>query len=143
MESMTKNRHSVDTLRAMISRAYGPEQVPEGDDRVREMGHGWFNVAYRIRLRDGAEVVLKIAPPPHIEVMTYEHGAMAIELASLKLIAEHTSVPVPHVDYTDRSHELCDAAYFFMPYIDATTSASSRTSWRRRRPPQASESAGC
>ncbi|MEV6304532.1 aminoglycoside phosphotransferase family protein [Actinoplanes sp. NPDC051861] len=119
MESITKNRQSHDVLRAMISRAYGPERVPDGDDWVSELGHGWFNVAYRIRLRDGAEVVLKIAPPPDVEVMTYEHGAMGIELASLRLVTERTSVPVPHVDYADQSHELCDADYFFMPYIDA------------------------
>ncbi|WP_433825011.1 phosphotransferase family protein [Actinoplanes sp. CA-015351] len=119
MESITKNRQSLDTLRAMISRAYGPAQVPSGDDWVSELGHGWFNVAYRIRLRDGTEVVLKIAPPPHVEVMTYERGAMAIELASLRLITERTSVPVPRVDYADRSHELCDADWFVMPYIDA------------------------
>ena len=119
MESITKSRQPPDVLRAMISRAYGPDQVPEGSDWVQEMGHGWFNVAYRIRLRDGAEVVLKIAPPPQVEVMTYERGAMGIELASLRLIAERTSVPVPHVDYADRTRELCDADYFFMPYIDA------------------------
>jgi aminoglycoside phosphotransferase (APT) family kinase protein len=119
MESITKNRQPQDVLRAMISRAYGPDQVPEDGDWVQEMGHGWFNVAYRIRLRHGVEVVLKIAPPPHVEVMTYEHGAMGIELASLRLIAERTSVPVPRVDYADRTRELCDADYFFMPYIDA------------------------
>ncbi|GGN50397.1 aminoglycoside phosphotransferase (APT) family kinase protein [Actinoplanes campanulatus] len=122
MESITKNRQSPDTLRAMIARAYGPDEVPMPADSAEwcsELGHGWFNVAYRIRLRGGAQVVLKIAPPPHIEVMTYEHGAMGIELASLRLIAEQTTVPVPHVDYADRSHELCDADWFLMPYIDA------------------------
>ncbi|WP_067499831.1 phosphotransferase family protein [Actinoplanes sp. TFC3] len=119
MESITKNRQPREVLRAMIGRAYGPDQVPQDGDWVQEMGHGWFNVAYRIRLRDGTEVVLKIAPPPHVEVMTYEHGAMGIELASLQLIAKHTTVPVPHVDFADRSQELCDADYFFMPFIDA------------------------
>jgi aminoglycoside phosphotransferase (APT) family kinase protein len=119
VESITKNRQPLDVLRAMIGRAYGPDQVPDGDDWARELGHGWFNVAYRIRLRAGDEVVLKIAPPPDVEVMTYEHGAMATELAALLLIAERTSVPVPRVDYADRSHELCDADYFFMPFIDA------------------------
>ncbi|WP_377267826.1 phosphotransferase family protein [Peterkaempfera sp. SMS 1(5)a] len=120
MESITKNRQSPQTLRAMIARAYGAEQVPEqGDDWVSELGHGWFNVAYRIRLRDGSRVVLKIAPPPAVEVMTYERGAMAIELAALRLIAERTKVPVPVVDFADRTHELCDADYFFMPYVDA------------------------
>src|ERR1043165_8753179 len=119
MESITKNRQSPDTLRAMIAKAYGPEQVPAGDDFAEELGHGWFNVAYKLRLRDASSVVLKIAPPPRVEVMTYERGAMATELAALRLIREHTKVPVPTVDFADQSHELCDADYFFMTYIDA------------------------
>jgi aminoglycoside phosphotransferase (APT) family kinase protein len=120
MESITKNRQPVQVLRAMVARAYGSGQVPaRGADWVSELGHGWFNVVYRIRLRDGSEVVLKIAPPSAVEVMTYERGAMATELAALRLISERTSVPVPAVDFADQSHELCDADYFFMPYIDA------------------------
>jgi hypothetical protein len=43
--------------------------VPDGDDWASELSHGWFNVAYRIRLRDGAQVVLKIAPPAGVEVL--------------------------------------------------------------------------
>jgi aminoglycoside phosphotransferase (APT) family kinase protein len=86
---------------------------------VSELGHGWFNVAYRIRLRDGREVVLKIAPSADVEVMTYERGAMGIELAALALIRQHTGVPVPEVEFADHSRELCDAQYFFMPFIDA------------------------
>ncbi|GAA2674107.1 MULTISPECIES: aminoglycoside phosphotransferase family protein [Actinosynnema] len=120
MESITKNRQSEDTLLAMVERAYGPDRVPEaGTDWVSELGHGWFNVAYRIRLRDGAEVVLKIAPPPGVEVMTYERGAMRIELAALELVRERTTVPVPEVHHADLGHDLCDADYFFMPFVDA------------------------
>lgn len=120
MESITKNRQSTRTLLAMVERAYGPGQVPAAADAgwVSELGHGWFNVAYRIRLRNGSDVVLKIAPPSAVEVMTYERGAMATELAALRLIRERTSVPVPAVDFADQSHELCDADYFFMPYVD-------------------------
>jgi len=119
MESITKNRQSLETLRAMIERAYGSDRVPSGDGWLDELTHGWFNVAYRIRLRDGADVVLKIAPPPHVEVMSYEKNAMATELAALALIREQTAVPVPAVDYADLSRELCDADYFFMPFVDA------------------------
>ncbi|MEU4090496.1 phosphotransferase family protein [Streptomyces aureus] len=119
MESITKNRQSSETLRAMIERAYGADRVPTGEGWATELGHGWFNVAYRIRLRDGAEVVLKIAPPPHVEVMTYERGAMSTELATIELLRKQTSVPVPVVDFSDRSRELCDADWFFMPYVDA------------------------
>lgn len=121
MESITKNRQSRATLQAIVERAYGGDQVPlEADgDWVEELGHGWFNVAYRIVLRDGREVVLKIAPPPDVEVMTYERGAMRIELASLALVAERTDVPVPHVDHADTSHELVDADWFVMPFVAA------------------------
>jgi aminoglycoside phosphotransferase (APT) family kinase protein len=119
MESITKNRQPIETLRAIAARAYGPGAVPPGDDWVRELGHGWFNVIYQMRLCNGRCVVLKIAPPAAVEVMTYEHDAMGIELAALGLITEHTGVPVPAVEFADQSHELCDADYFFMPYIDA------------------------
>ncbi len=120
MDSITKNRQSADVLRVMVERAYGPGQVPgPGQDWVRELGHGWFNVAYRIWLRDGSQVVLKIAPPASVEVMTYERGAMATELAALRLIRERTSVPVPEIDFADQTRELCDAGYFFMPFIEA------------------------
>jgi aminoglycoside phosphotransferase (APT) family kinase protein len=120
VESITKNRQPAETLRAMVARAYGPERVPgAGEDWVSELGDGWFNVAYQIRLRSGPRVVLKIAPPPDVEVMTYERGAMATELAALRLIRENTAVPVPTVDFADQSHDLCDADYFFMSHIDA------------------------
>jgi aminoglycoside phosphotransferase (APT) family kinase protein len=126
VESVTKNRQPVETLRAMAGRAYGADLVPDGDGWVAELSQGWFNVAYRIWLRDGRSVVLKIAPPPEVEVMTYERGAMAIELAALRLIRERTTVPVPTVDFADQSHELCDADYFFMPYVDADNLAEVR-----------------
>ncbi|BCJ39467.1 aminoglycoside phosphotransferase [Actinoplanes ianthinogenes] len=118
MESITKNRQPPEVLRAMVERAYGRDEVPD-DDAVSELSHGWFNVAYRIRLRSGRRVVLKIAPPPAVEVMTYERGAMATELAALALIRERTTVPVPVVHFADTSRELCDADWFFMEYIDA------------------------
>jgi len=60
VESITKNGQPEETLRAMAARAYGLGQVPAaGEDWVCELGHGWFNVAYLIRLRDGSRVVLK------------------------------------------------------------------------------------
>jgi aminoglycoside phosphotransferase (APT) family kinase protein len=119
MESITKNRQPAAVLREMVARGYGAGQVPAGEDWVSELGHGWFNVAYRMRLRDGSDVVLKIAPSASVEVMTYERDAMATELAALRLIRERTRVPVPEVHFADQTHELCDADYFFMPFIDA------------------------
>lgn len=118
MESITKNRQSIDTLRRMVARAYGADQVVD-DDFATELSHGWFNVAYRVRLRDGREVVLKIAPPKGVRVMTYELDLMANEVAALTLVQAHTTVPVPPVDFYDPSEELCDAPWFSMPFIEA------------------------
>ncbi|MCY1139032.1 aminoglycoside phosphotransferase family protein [Actinoplanes sp. Pm04-4] len=122
MESITKNRQSLDSLRAMVARAYGDDQVPSGTssegDWVQELGHGWFNVAYRLRLRDGYQAVLKVAPPAGVEVMTYERQAMANELTALSLLKQ-TDVPVPVVDFADSSGELVDAGWFMMRYVDA------------------------
>jgi aminoglycoside phosphotransferase (APT) family kinase protein len=120
MESTTKNRQPPHVLQAMVERAYGIDLVPDnGSAWAQELDHGWFNVVYRIRLRDGRRVVVKIAPPPDVEVLSYERGAMATELAALRLIRENTSVPVPAVDFAEESGELCGASWFFMPHIDA------------------------
>jgi aminoglycoside phosphotransferase (APT) family kinase protein len=118
-ESITKNRQPVDVLRAMVARAFGPARVPEGGEWFEELGHGWFNVAYRIRLRDGESVVLKIAPPAGVEVMTYEKDMMRVEVSALRMIRERTSVPVPAVLHYDVSRGLCDAEYFFMGFVEA------------------------
>ncbi|MBR7837433.1 aminoglycoside phosphotransferase family protein [Actinospica durhamensis] len=119
MESITKNRQPASALRAIVARAFGSDQVPEGAGWAEELGHGWFNVVYAIRLRDGRRVALKIAPPAGIEVMTYERGMLAREVAALELIGRRTDVPVPTVLSYDTSRELCDAEYFFMEYVDA------------------------
>ena len=43
METITKDRQSAETLRAMVARAYSPGQASAGDeDWVSELGHGWF-----------------------------------------------------------------------------------------------------
>ncbi|MGW2555836.1 phosphotransferase family protein [Streptomyces sp. NPDC001635] len=118
-ESITKNRQSARTLRAMVERAYGSGQVPQGDGFAEEITHGWFNVAYRIRLRDGRQVVLKIAPPSDVAVLTRERGMMRTELAAMALVRERTTVPVPRVDHADLTGELVAADYFFMEYVDA------------------------
>ncbi|SDD77250.1 Predicted kinase, aminoglycoside phosphotransferase (APT) family [Sanguibacter gelidistatuariae] len=119
MESLTKNRQSLDTLRAMIERAYGVDQVPEGDTFASELSYGLFNAVYRICLRDGAEVVLKIAPPAGVPVLTREHQMMRNEIAAMALIERESTVPIPRVDFVDLSAELCDADFFFMEYVDA------------------------
>ncbi|SFR67547.1 Predicted kinase, aminoglycoside phosphotransferase (APT) family [Agromyces sp. CF514] len=119
MESITKNRQTPEVLRRLIERAYGPERVPVDDGFAFEITEGWFNVAYRITLRDGEQVVLKIAPPAEIAVLTREIGMMRAEIEAMRLVAERTSVPVPRIDHVDLTHEVVDADLFFMEFVDA------------------------
>ncbi|MDQ0573896.1 phosphotransferase family protein [Agromyces albus] len=125
MESVTKNRQSSQVLKAMVARAYGQDSVPAGHSSwYSELGDGWFSAAYRIRLRGGRDVVLKVAPPAGIEVLTYERDAMRTELKTIELIGQLGDIPVPRVDYADLTREVCDADYFFMEHIDAENLAA-------------------
>ncbi|MBB5781999.1 phosphotransferase family protein [Nonomuraea jabiensis] len=90
-----------------------------GGPTAEEITHGWCNVVYRIRLRDGQQVVLKIAPPGDVAVLTRERNMMRNELAAMALVRDRAGVPVPRVDHADLSRELIDADYFFMGYVDA------------------------
>lgn len=119
MESYTKNHQSDEVLRALIESAFGPDQVPDEDGFAEELTEGWFNVAYRIRLRDGQQVVLKIAPPADVPVLTREQGMMRSELEAMRLISERTTVPIPKVLHADLNHQIVDADLFFMEYVDA------------------------
>lgn len=118
MESTTKFRQTPETLRAMIERGFGSSQVPDNQDFAEELGHGWFNVAYKIELADGTHTVLKIAPPPGVTVMRYEHEMMDNEIRSLHFIKDQTDVPVPTILFADQTHSLIDADYFFMDFIE-------------------------
>ncbi|MEH3077209.1 MAG: phosphotransferase [Quadrisphaera sp.] len=131
MDSPTKNRQPLPVLRALTARAYGSTEVAEDGDEtwVRELGHGLFNAVYRIRLRSGRLVVLKVAPSPHLEVMTYERDAMATELVALELLRERTGVPVPEVHAVDTSRDLCDADCFLMEHVDGEDLDVVRDRW--------------
>ncbi|GMA34795.1 phosphotransferase family protein [Demequina litorisediminis] len=117
MESTTKNRQPLDVLRTLVGRAYGDAAIPAGDDFAEELTDGWFNVIYRITLADGRPVILKIAPPADVQVLTREVGMMRAELEAMRLVATHTEVPIPRIDHVDLTHEVVDADLFFMECI--------------------------
>jgi aminoglycoside phosphotransferase (APT) family kinase protein len=101
----------------MVVRAFNGLGLAGGDAAVLELKDGWFNASYKIRLADGRDVVLKIAPARDVEVMLYEKNIMATEVATMRLLRQNPAIPVPEIYYFDDSHELCDADYFFMEYM--------------------------
>lgn len=120
MESLTKNKKSREAIEVMVKRAFPGLAVADGEDAVIEMKEGWFNVAYRVRLSDGRDTVLKIAPPAAAQVLTYEKNIMSTEAGMMILAQQHTDVRIPQVYYYDNTRELCDSDYFFMEMLQGS-----------------------
>jgi 5-methylthioribose kinase len=118
MESKTKNKQRMETLHEMVSRAFKGLKILDKEDSIIELKEGYFNVAYCIKLEDGKEVILKIAPPGDVEIMSYEKNIMRTEVETMKLVKEKTDVPVPCVYYYDDTKTICSAEYFFMEKIE-------------------------
>jgi aminoglycoside phosphotransferase (APT) family kinase protein len=117
MESKTKNRKTRQQIEAMTARAFDGMALAAGEDAIVEMKDGWFNASYQVRLADGREVVLKIAPPAGSEVLTYESNIMTTEVASMRLVRGNAAVPVPEIYSFDDARDLCDSPYFFMEKV--------------------------
>lgn len=114
MDSSTKNRKTREQIESLVARAFDGRGLAADEHAVQELTEGWFNAAYALRLDDGMEVVLKIAPPQDAEVMTYERNIMQTEVSAMRLVSGNPLVPVPRIHFYDDARDLCDADYFFM-----------------------------
>ncbi|MGK3997650.1 phosphotransferase family protein [Sorangium sp. So ce1024] len=117
MESKTKNTKTRPQIAAMAARAFGGMALADGEGAVVELKDGFFSAAYSVRLADGREVILKIAPPRDAEVMLYEKNIMATEVAAMRLVRRNPAIPVPQIYHVDDARDLCDSDYFFMEKI--------------------------
>jgi aminoglycoside phosphotransferase (APT) family kinase protein len=120
MESRTKNKKSREVIEAMARRSFNGMGLVAGEDAVTELKEGWFNVAYNVRLADGRETILKIAPPVDAEILTYEKNIMRTEVSMMRLVANETDVKVPEVYYYDDRKDICDSDYFFMEKLEGS-----------------------
>jgi aminoglycoside phosphotransferase (APT) family kinase protein len=67
---------SAETIRAIISHTFGTNVQ---SDLVREFGSGLFNNTYYLRLNDGGEFVLRIAPTKDTPIATHERNLLRRE----------------------------------------------------------------
>jgi aminoglycoside phosphotransferase (APT) family kinase protein len=114
LQSKTKNKKSREQIAKMAQRAFNGISLAPESDAVQELTEGWYNAAYLVRLANGQEVVLKIAPPPDVEIMAYEQNIMRTEVNAMRRVAQNPAIPVPEIYCYETTHELCDADYFFM-----------------------------
>ncbi|MFC6090515.1 phosphotransferase family protein [Saccharothrix lopnurensis] len=89
--SLTKRELPEPELDALLRRVLGSPLAAHV-----ELTDGMFNTAYRLTAADGREVVLKVAPPPGVPLLTYERDLMRTEALVFGLMADR-GVPAPRV----------------------------------------------
>lgn len=113
MESLTKNRQDRQTLEQMAAKFFAPSVILD----IEELTEGYFNVAYKICLSNGKKVILKVAPPKDVRIMTCEKNIMESEVEAMKMVEDVHGIPVPRVLGFDKSCQICKSPYFFMDMI--------------------------
>lgn len=97
MESVTKPRLDSDDIGRLIRLGLG-----DGAEVVEhtEFTDGYFNAAHGVRLGDGRDVVLKVAPPAGLKLLRYEVDLMHTEIEFFQR-ASGNGVPLPKLWYAD------------------------------------------
>ncbi|MFF3666693.1 phosphotransferase family protein [Microtetraspora malaysiensis] len=98
MDSRTKRRLSPAQLRTLVLHALGAGVVS-----ARELPDGYANAVWRLELDDGRDVVLKVGPPPDLELLRYERDLLRTE-AMVYHLASAAGLPLPallHARYDD------------------------------------------
>ncbi len=113
MKSVTKAKVSKEQIEAMADRQFGLTVK-----NYRELNDGYYNISFLVVLEDGREVVLKIAPPADVDILTYEMDIMKSEVLFYELTYQHTDMPVPHIYGYDDSCELIPQPYYFMTKLE-------------------------
>ncbi|UCM88741.1 phosphotransferase family protein [Streptomyces marincola] len=87
-------------------RCLGTAGIPAAEvTACAPMAGGTYNTLLRLRLRDGARLVLKLPPPRHAPALTHERDLLRGEAAFFRAAAE-AGVPVPEVVAADRDFVL-------------------------------------
>ncbi|MFX0119845.1 MAG: phosphotransferase family protein [Candidatus Hodarchaeota archaeon] len=111
MKSKSKKPLTFSEIQQVIEYSLGTPKLGS----IVELTDGWFNAAYSIELPDlDQEVVMKIAPPPEIKVLTYEKNIMQTEFQVYKLLKEKTDVPVPAILSYDFEHDILNRDFLIL-----------------------------
>lgn len=97
MRSITKPVLSGADIARLIQDGLGEQAVVAGHE---EFTDGFFNAAHAVRLADGREVVLKVAPDAGLTMLTYEVDLMHTEIEFFRRAAG-AGVPLPRMWHAD------------------------------------------
>lgn len=97
MESVTKPKLDGTEIARLIRLGLG--DTAEVVEHI-EFTDGYFNAAHGVRLGDGRDVVLKVAPPAGLKLLRYEVDLMRTEIEFFQR-ASSAGVPLPRLWYAD------------------------------------------
>jgi aminoglycoside phosphotransferase (APT) family kinase protein len=95
--SAIKPRLTADEIVALVQRGL---DAPVPIVSITEHTDGWFNAAHGVRLADGRELVLKVAPASDLSLLRYEVELMRTEIHFFER-ARAAGVPMPAVHHAD------------------------------------------
>jgi aminoglycoside phosphotransferase (APT) family kinase protein len=82
-----------------------------------ELTDGYYNAAYALQFWRRLALRGQDCAARTVRVLRYEHDIMAAEVKALRLVRQHTEMPVPEVICYDRSRRLLPQEWFLMPYL--------------------------
>jgi aminoglycoside phosphotransferase (APT) family kinase protein len=121
-DSLTKRRVDEAILHALIHDAFGPDAAIA---RSVELTDGFFNVAFRVLLADGRDVVLKASPTPDTPLLFYERDLMRAE-AEFFRAARVAGVPLPELLHEGFNRTLIDGDFLVLSALDGIAWSSVR-----------------
>ncbi|MEE6261509.1 phosphotransferase family protein [Plantactinospora sonchi] len=113
VQTLTRRHVTGTELRMLVRRAFGDQAEV---DTWAELTGGTYNAAYGVTLADGADLVLKVAPPPHLKLLSHEVDLMRTE-ADFYRRAAQVGVPVPEVVHADFGRELIGTDVIFLSRV--------------------------
>ncbi len=114
MKSTTKHPLKEEQIRQIIQNYDNDQKIL----KFNELHDGYYNMAYSIELQDKSKLYLKIEPPKHLECLTYEKNAMAIEAGVYRLLEKDGSVPIPKLLKYDPSLTIIDREYMIIEHFN-------------------------
>lgn len=114
MNTITKNKQTRETLADIVNKAYGEKEELL---TYQVFPDGFCNISYCLTLNSGKTVVLKVAAPPSVEMMSCETALMETEVKAMQTALENKIEGVPAVYFADFSKTICSGNYFLMEVL--------------------------
>ena len=116
MESLTKREFDKAQIIEIVEAEFN---TAVSAHNITPLTSGWFNTAYAIQMpTDFPDMVLRIAPPPEVRVLTYEKELMRREVKLHLQLQDLTTIPVPQICAYNFDHNIIPQDYMFVAKLN-------------------------